>query len=238
MECLTLPCPTLPNQGVNLGSSMAGRDTELIEDAPAYYASRLQWSGLEIGSFWKAFAGAKKDFSAIAIRMGKPASECIEFYYLNKPHRPLGLAEPSNSNLPESDDPISNNRAASIDIDGSVWFRSSNDYSPPSIRWSKTRPGDVSPHRQSISRCFGQVWGLGFLWEAMFFLAFKRIAAQMPHMTTAQVLEFYYWKKNPTRFDDAYLIYDADLHSHRASVLTTPPKRGFDVPRHLFDPWN
>ncbi|KAJ7884305.1 hypothetical protein B0H14DRAFT_1394142 [Mycena olivaceomarginata] len=67
MECLTLPRPTLPNQGVNLGSSLAGRDTELIEDAPAYYASRLQWSGLEIGSFWKAFAGAKKDFSAIAI---------------------------------------------------------------------------------------------------------------------------------------------------------------------------
>jgi hypothetical protein len=92
----------LPNQGVNLGSSLAGGDTELIEDAPAYYASRLQWSGLEIESFWKAFAGAKKDFSAIAICMGKPASECIEFYYLNKPHRPLGLTEPSNSNLPDS----------------------------------------------------------------------------------------------------------------------------------------
>lgn len=101
MECLTLPRPTLPNQGVNLDSSLAGGDTELIEDAPAYYASRLQWSGLEIGSFWKAFAGAKKDFSAIAIRMGKPASECIEFYYLNNRHRPLSLTEPGNSNLPE-----------------------------------------------------------------------------------------------------------------------------------------
>ncbi|KAJ7899484.1 hypothetical protein B0H14DRAFT_2673548, partial [Mycena olivaceomarginata] len=142
MKCLILPRPTLPNQGVNLDSSLAGGDTEL-EDAPAYYASRLQWSGLEIGSFWKAFAGAKKDFSAIAIRMGKPASECIEFYYLNKPHRLPKLAEPSNSNLPKSDDPIPNNRAASIDIDGSVWFRSSNGYSPPSIRWSKHDQGQV-----------------------------------------------------------------------------------------------
>ncbi|KAJ7810623.1 hypothetical protein B0H13DRAFT_1927255 [Mycena leptocephala] len=158
MECLTLPCPTLPDdQGVNQDLDLwADRGTELIEDAPAYYASRLQWSRKEIGCFWNAFAGAKKDFSRIAIPMGKPASECIEFYYLNKRHRPLGLAVPSDSNLPEgggttqsivlshaksADDPISNNRAASIDVDGSVWFRSSNGYSPPSIRWSKHDQG-------------------------------------------------------------------------------------------------
>ncbi|KAJ7871952.1 hypothetical protein B0H14DRAFT_2722725 [Mycena olivaceomarginata] len=191
MECLTLPRPTLPNQGVNLDSSLAGGDTELIEDAPAYYASRLQWSGLEIGSFWKAFAGATKDFGAIAIHMGKPASECIEFYYLNKPQRPLRLAEPSNSNLPKSDDPISNNRAASIDIDGKTFRGIANKFP------------DVLP-------------GLGFKIPvgSNVLLAFKRIAAQMPHM----VLEFHYWEKNPTRFDNAHLIYDTDLHSHRASV--------------------
>ncbi|KAJ7874165.1 hypothetical protein B0H14DRAFT_2718445 [Mycena olivaceomarginata] len=217
MECLTLPRPTLPNQEVNLDSSLAGGDTELIEDAPAYYASRLQWSGLEIGSFWKAFAGAKKDFGAIAIHMGKPASECIEFYYLNKPQRPLRLAEPSNSNLPKSDDPISNNRAASIDIDGSIWFRSSNGYSPPSIRWSKH---DQDTFRGIANKFPDVLPGLGFKIPvgSNVLLAFKRIAAQMPHMTTAQVLEFHYWEKNPTRFDDAHLIYDADLHSHRASV--------------------
>ncbi|KAJ7893692.1 hypothetical protein B0H14DRAFT_2684495 [Mycena olivaceomarginata] len=199
MECLTLPRPTLPNQEVNLDSSLAGGDTELIEDAPAYYASRLQWSGLEIGSFWKAFA------------------ECIEFYYLNKPQRPLRLAEPSNSNLPKSDDPISNNRAASIDIDGSIWFRSSNGYSPPSIRWSKH---DQETFRGIANKFPDVLPGLGFKIPvgSNVLLAFKRIAAQMPHMTTAQVLEFHYWEKNPTRFDDAHLIYDADLHSHRASV--------------------
>ncbi|KAJ7877128.1 hypothetical protein B0H14DRAFT_2713296 [Mycena olivaceomarginata] len=206
MECLTLPRPTLPNQGVNLDSSLAGGDTELIEDAPAYYAVVC------------TFAGAKKDFGAIAIHMGKPASECIEFYYLNKPQRPLRLAEPSNSNLPKSDDPISNNRAASIDIDGSIWFRSSNGYSPPSIRWSKH---DQETFRGIANKFPDVLPGLGFKIPvgSNVLLAFKRIAAQMPHMTTAQVLEFHYWEKNPTRFDDAHLIYDADLHSHRASVL-------------------
>ncbi|KAJ7934867.1 hypothetical protein B0H13DRAFT_2481310 [Mycena leptocephala] len=86
MECLTLPCPKLLDN-----QALAGGAT-VIEDAPAYYASHLQWSRLEIGSFWNASAGAKKDFSAISKCMGKPASECIEFYYLNKRHRPLELS--------------------------------------------------------------------------------------------------------------------------------------------------
>ncbi|KAJ7938000.1 hypothetical protein B0H13DRAFT_1943244 [Mycena leptocephala] len=123
----------------------------------------------------------------------------------------------SSSHTKSVDDPTSNNRAASIDVDGSVWFRSSNGYSPPSIRWSKH---DQETFRGIANKFPDVLPGLGFKIPvgSNVLLAFKRIAAQMPHMTTAQVLEFYYWEKNPTRFDDAYLIYDADLHSHRASV--------------------
>ncbi|KAJ7892699.1 hypothetical protein B0H13DRAFT_2665584 [Mycena leptocephala] len=202
MECLTLPCHKLPDN-----QALAGGVT-VIEDAPAYYASRLQWSRLEIGSFWNAFAGAKKDFSAISKCIGKPASECIEFYYLNKRHLPLELAEASDTNLPQKgDDPISNTRAASIDADGSIWFRSSNGYSPPSIRWSKR---DQETFHEITNKFTNVLPGPGFKIpvESNVLLAFKRIAAQMPHMTTAQVLEFCYWQMNPTRFKDAYLIYD------------------------------
>lgn len=45
--------------------------------------------------------------------------------------------------------------------------------------------------------------------------------------TTAQVLEFYYWEKNPTRFDDAYLIYDAE------TVTAWPPS----VESETTGPW-
>ncbi|KAJ7877289.1 hypothetical protein B0H13DRAFT_2054142 [Mycena leptocephala] len=123
----------------------------------------------------------------------------------------------SSPHTKSADNPISNNRAASIDIDGSVWFRSSNGYSPPSIRWSKH---DQETFRGIANKFPDVLPGLGFKIPvgSNVLLAFKRIAAQMPHMTTAQVLEFYYWEKNPTRFDDAYLIYDADLHSHRVSI--------------------
>ncbi|KAJ7693254.1 hypothetical protein B0H14DRAFT_3531211 [Mycena olivaceomarginata] len=43
-----------------------------------------------------------------------------------------------------------------------------------------------------------------------FLLAFKRIAAQMPRMTTAQVLEFYYWRQNPEGFKEAHTIYEVN----------------------------
>ncbi|KAJ7817617.1 hypothetical protein B0H14DRAFT_2842013, partial [Mycena olivaceomarginata] len=200
-----------------LDSSLAGGDTELMKTHRPIMPVVCSGVGWKSGAFGKRSLVLRRTLAPSRYTWGKPASECIEFYYLNKPQRPLRLAEPSNSNLPKSDDPISNNRAASINIDGSIWFRSSNGYSPPSIRWSK--------HDQEtfcgIANKFPDVLpGLGFKIPvgSNVLLAFKRIAAQMPHMTTAQVLEFHYWEKNPTRFDDAHLIYDADLHSHRASV--------------------
>ncbi|KAJ7894726.1 hypothetical protein B0H14DRAFT_3426756 [Mycena olivaceomarginata] len=39
----------------------------------------------------------------------------------------------------------------------------------------------------------------------------KRIAALMPRVTTTQVLEFHFWRRNPDTFGDADAIYDFPL---------------------------
>ncbi|KAJ7875919.1 hypothetical protein B0H14DRAFT_2568512 [Mycena olivaceomarginata] len=219
MECLTVPCHKLPNN-----QALAGGVT-VNEDAPAC------WSRLEIGSFWNAFAGAKKDFSAISKCMGKPASECIEFCYLNKRHRLLELAEAGDTNLLQrgggatrfsvilrsnqsADDPISNTRAASIDADGSIWFRRMATRLLPldGQNMTKVRTSALTsflPSLIQLPETFHEITnkftnvlpGPGFKIpvESNVLLAFKRIAAQMPHMTVVAHAELE-WADNLLHF--------------------------------------
>ncbi|KAJ7914216.1 hypothetical protein B0H13DRAFT_1873185 [Mycena leptocephala] len=80
-------------------------------------------------------------------------------------------------------------RVAVIGTDGSVIFENSSAASGstlPRIKWSPDNrgPGFTLPVRSDV------------------FLAFQRIAVQIPWaQTTAQVLEFYYWRQNPEAFE-------------------------------------
>ncbi|KAJ7929852.1 hypothetical protein B0H13DRAFT_2264413 [Mycena leptocephala] len=102
-------------------------------------------------------------------------------------------------------------RVASIDADNSVLFQNSS-YGgeiklPAPIKWSL----DDQAAFLIASQKFRDILpGPGFTLPvgSDVLLAFKRIAAQMPRATTAQVLEFYYWRQNPDTFGDAHAIYD------------------------------
>ncbi|KAJ7797064.1 hypothetical protein B0H14DRAFT_2912878 [Mycena olivaceomarginata] len=94
-------------------------------------------------------------------------------------------------------------RVAVIGTDGSVIFENSSaasDSTLPRIKWSL----DNQVALDLIARQFQDILpGPGFTLPVRsdVFLAFQRIAVQIPWATTAQVLEFHYWRQNPETFE-------------------------------------
>ncbi|KAJ7739286.1 hypothetical protein B0H14DRAFT_3898159 [Mycena olivaceomarginata] len=124
--------------------------------------------------------------------------------------------------------PIS--RFASIDAHNNVLFRNSSrtdttDESklPVCMKWS---PDDQATF-DSITQQFRNILpGPGFTLPVGndVLLVFKRIAAQMPKATTSQVLEFYYWRQNPDKFNDAELSVPSLTHlSGEPTVISAAP---------------
>ncbi|KAJ7934919.1 hypothetical protein B0H13DRAFT_550840 [Mycena leptocephala] len=99
-------------------------------------------------------------------------------------------------------------RVVSIDADNSVLFQNPSCTDeikfPVRVKWSL----DDQAAFDLIAQKFRDILpGPGFTLPVGgdVLLAFKRIAAQMPRATTAQVLEFHYWRQNPDTFSDGQL---------------------------------
>ncbi|KAJ7442947.1 hypothetical protein B0H11DRAFT_2093399 [Mycena galericulata] len=101
-----------------------------------------------------------------------------------------------------------NTRVASIDADHNVRFQNScSQYKTPApIKWSFDEQEEFKAIASQNFR--GVLPNLTLPVGSDVLQAFKRIAAQMPRVTTAQVLEFCYWRQNPDGFKDAHTLYE------------------------------
>ncbi|KAJ7927143.1 hypothetical protein B0H13DRAFT_2653647 [Mycena leptocephala] len=124
------------------------------------------------------------------------------------PHHPLRPPKKSTTDSTNlgGHNPIF--RVASIDADNSILFQNSSCTDeiklPVRVKWAL----DDRAAFELIAQKFRDILpGPGFTLPVGgdVLLAFKRIAAQMPRATTAQVLEFHYWRQNPDTFSDDQL---------------------------------